>query len=84
MDTDPAFVRAFGIEHLSLRRAVIKDSAVLQRENIRVNAVPQFVAQRRTEVFDDELLTLLEISAPAAAGSDGKFDFRHSWRPLKK
>jgi len=65
------------VELLSAGISVVQLRAVEQGEDVRVNMVPQLMAQRRTQVLDDELVARLAVPAATAAFGNGESDFRH-------
>ena len=72
-----AFVRTAGGKALGARFSAVKLRAAAKRENIRIDDVPQLMAQRRAEVPHDEAVACLMISAATVAFGDGKLDFCH-------
>ena len=75
MDDDSAAVGASCVKAGGSGLSVVQVAAVLQDADVRVNRVPQFMAQGRTEILHNKFITGLEMPAAAAAFGDGEFHF---------
>ena len=81
MDANSAPIRTFCIKLKISAASVIQSSTVLQCKHIRINDIPQLMAQRWAEVFHNEFFSCFEISAAAVAFCNCKSYF-HNCFPI--
>ena len=81
MDANSAPIGTFCIKLRIPAASIIQGRSILQCKHIRINDIPQLMAQRRAEILHDEFFSRFEISAAAVAFCNGKSYF-HSCFPI--
>lgn len=81
VDMHAVFIRTGYIKAARTHGSVIEIRTVLQRKQIWIDSLPELVAERGTQVFNNESITLLAIAASAVALGYGQFYFCHGFDP---
>jgi hypothetical protein len=83
MNPNPAAIGANTVEASCFGFTAIQISAVAQCKHIGINHIPQFVAQRRTQILHKENISGFAIAAPAGTFRNSQFYFWHTIISLK-
>ena len=74
---NPSFIRTCYVKAFLTSASIIQISAVLQGKQVGINSVPQFVAERRTQILNHKYIAFLTVVTPAAALGNSQFYFCH-------
>lgn len=81
MDADAAAVGALGVKGFGAGGTVIQVRAVEKGVDLGIDAVPQLMAHRRTQVLHHKHVSRLAVPAPAPALGDRQFHTSHRSLP---